>query len=744
MIKSREERKRSTLLKRRRIAIIISLVLVAVLTVSCILIYDYFNTTIVFTDVDERQTKYYIKKVDGVFAMYDANGALLPTDSPLGSSEIYYVTACGTTVDVDEETGEYKIKSIPAIYFAEDGEHLDHLLITLFKAISEKEIRQIEIKNQNDTFVILRYLHSELRPDDSGSLVLKSSPFSTIDPDLLSYITYYAGHSTMRARLDDPIRDARGEFSEYGLVPEKRIGTDGKEYDYTPTQYTVTTTSGVKHTMIIGDKLIDGSGYYAQYVNSDGVKRDAVYIFCPTDQTAVNGAHFGNTLLAASKDLVIPSIVYPMSQNDYFDVRQFSVKKKLGEALDEIIRFSFVDTEDRTGTVNGIHPYVFDTGSFVGYHPNYTNIDVMLQGLTDPNIVGVAVLNPSPRERAEYGLMRENGVDENGMPLYAYDPWATFSFVRTLQSDDGQSNVEVLQTVYVSPITERSTYYTYTELRFLNSDDKSKIKGVTFDMICEVSKQTLNFLSWDTEDWVYKKFMEIGILYTKKIEIIKNGYSATFMINNYKTDGTSVTDVDATNSKGEDISTFGVLKFTDIQGNKWTVTPESITLIDANGNEARPSTRHYEINSVGQSVAVIDQYAVVKGTGDLVYIEKDYIKIKHLDGSVDTILRYHTLLFKRVFASITGISIVDSVDLSDEEHKTVTSANNHILTIRITDSEDTVHTYSFYNYTARKAYLTIGESDAALGGFYVQTSHINNALGNIDKFFAGEYIEDPF
>ena len=186
MIKTREQRKATTLLQRRKIAIIISLILAVVLTVTFILIYNRFSTVLPFTDYDG--TKYQIKKVDGIFGLYDMAGAPVGTVTPLGADQTYYETALGTNVYIDPATGGYEIKVIPDLYYTADGENMDDsLLISIFKSIPTKNMSSIEIHNQKDSFTLIRSGESEL------SFKLASSLSSALSADHISYLAYIVG-----------------------------------------------------------------------------------------------------------------------------------------------------------------------------------------------------------------------------------------------------------------------------------------------------------------------------------------------------------------------------------------------------------------------------------------------------------------------------------------------------------------------------------------------------------------------
>ena len=99
MIENRAQRKASSLLRRRKIAIIVSLVIVVLLGAILAVVYNYVNTVVPYYDVDD--TEYHIKNVNGLYFMYDKEGNLLPRDNEFG----YYRTAAGTLLLLDETTG---------------------------------------------------------------------------------------------------------------------------------------------------------------------------------------------------------------------------------------------------------------------------------------------------------------------------------------------------------------------------------------------------------------------------------------------------------------------------------------------------------------------------------------------------------------------------------------------------------------------------------------------------------------
>jgi len=733
MIKTREQRKKAaTLLQRRRIAIIVSLVLVAILTVTFFLVYNHFKTVLPFKDYDGA--KYQIKQVDGVYKMYYENGKLVDTVTPPGSTQFYYVTEAGTQLYIDPTTGGYEIVAIPDLYYESDGENLDeNLRISIFKTVAAKEILSIEIHNQNDDYSLIRV------PGGSDlAFKIAESPLSSLNMDHLSYLVQIVGDPLVTSRIDKPLKNG-GTFSEYGLAPEKRVDEEGNEYDYVPTYYVVNMLDGNKHKMIIGDRLVDGSGYYAQYENKDGVKRDAVYVYSPPDMSQINQTGFEKTVLAPAKDIILPNIGYFGDSNSYHEVENFSISQNVEGSFEELINFSYVAAEDRTGTTQSIHPYVFQN-DLKGYHPNYDNILAMFSSLVDPDIVGVAALSPSAEDKLKYGL--KDGDQNISEYTIEFDRIITITYT----DDDGKektSNEKVHQTVYISKENEDGNRYVFTELRFLETADDSKKKGVSLDTICEVSGETLNFLTYDRYNWIYTSFMQLKIDYLASMEIISADYSAKFDITRKKLAGSTIMEIAATDSLGNAVNTFGGRVFVDSEGYYWIVTPAVVKKVSKDGKtEIDTDIVTYEHNALGEQIKVTTA-GIKLNDGSYLNVFKDEIIITKPGGGTEKLgrHRYDNTLFKYLYSWTTTESVVDDYKMTDEEEQAlISNPENKIVTVKLTDTDGVTYTYNFYNLTARKSYLTIGDEEE-IGGFYTQATRLTKLISDAKKFFAGEIID---
>ena len=733
MIESKEQRKKSSLLRRRKIIIIVSVLLVVALGISLYFVNQYVNNVIPYVDKADGTT-YYIKLANGIWAMYDKNGDLLDKEDAFG----YYVTASGTLVELQADTGVYYTRAVPDV---SDGELTEYEKVLIFKHVEQKNIRSIEIHNQLDTFTFYRYNINEMKTDDSSDFVLRGSPLLTVKKDLISSLAVSAGYPLATQRVDD-YKTLNGEIdlAEYGLAPEKRTKTETDEngneitveYDYQPSYYILTTKNGEKFKMLIGDRLVNGGGYYAQYVEIDG------NVEKPRQKLYVLGSSIKSTLLVEAKNLITPGIAYPVTQNDYFDVTDFTLSKKTDGKQQNIISFSYIDMSDRTGTVLGSKPYVFTDERSNSYQPNYDKIDTCLLAFMDPKVIDITVLSPTQAERAKYGLMKaETNADgtpvlnENGTQKYVYDSEYIISFKRSAKDDSGQT-VNFLQTVYISQKNERGNYYSYTTLTFLDDTSLSSVTGITFDMICEVSADTFNFLSYDQHDWIYPYVIETGIKYATSVSIKKPDYNASFDITNITDGENNAISIKGNSSDGLVADTFGMLKFKDNAGNNWLITQTDVKVYAPDGTtEMAPTGKIMGTNDIGENVKYLEK-PIKDSDGNVIYVKLNEIKIDYANGTSKSYVRHQTMIFKKLYQSINSLAIIDDYYMSDaDEAALVADASKYLATVSLTNNEGHTVTIDFYSLTARKAYIIVNGE----GGYYVSLSAVQKIFDNSQKFF---------
>lgn len=720
------EKQKATLMKRRKIAIAVTVCLVAVL-IPVLIFSIILARTAPFYDVDE--TKYMIRYKDGAYALYDMDGNKLKVDGQYG----YYVTDLGTLVELNSETGAYEII---AIVEPEGMEEFGvNYRIMMFPNVEKKNIRSIEVVNSEGSFTFHRFNILKNEIDDTCDFIIKGSPFTTYNQELFAKLYVNAGYTLTTLKIEDPIKDANGEFSEYGLVAEKRVDEEGNEYDYVPAYYVLTDTSGNKHKVIMGDMLVTGEGYYVQYVEMvDGVehKRDAVYVL---------DTGMGTTMLAPIEDFVTPMIVHPMGVNTYTDVENFYISHKNGEATggyETVIGFSYVDLSLRENTINASNPFVFKIDSLKGYIPAADDISSALYYLYQTEYEGVVKFNPSREELIEYGLAVEV-TDKDGKPGIEFMPEYILSYEYDTRDDNNKIIDTIKHVVMISEKNERGNYYAYT----LIYDKDGKDILYTYNIIVEVKGHCLEFLNWRTTKWINPSYMSLDIPFCEEITITSPTYSATFTLDNSKSDQSKKSNTDnlvviAKDTNGNDIRTFSSLTVVDKSSNVWKITASDITAYNSSGTKLTITSAYYAYNKIdGQVRCIKGQIECIDGS--TVAVTPDEVIVTDAHGNKTTYVRYATPLFRDYYQNLIVSTIEHHYEMTKEDEEAlVNDPSKLLLTVTIKTTEGETREYKFYALnTARKAYLTVNGT----GGFCVLTNRVDKFVADAQRFFAFEPID---
>ncbi len=735
-----KQKARATLLYRRKRGIIISLIVVAALIVAAILVKKLVNTY-PYEDIDG--TVYYVKLEDKEFALFDENGERLPTDSQYG----YYVTRLGTLVSLDAESGACETVAVVDTEDTETVGYNNHVLI--FGHIEKKNISSIEVHNSHGEFSFARFDFNEGKPSNSGDFAILSSPLSKFDEELFASLYVSAGYTLSRQRIEDPIKDENGEFSEYGLIAQDRVDDEGDPYRYEPAYYIITDLEGNSHKLIIGDRLVTGAGYYAQYVKLDGQKeekRDTVYVLT---------ADIADSLLQPVESFVSPTIASEISLNNYYDVDRFRIMSYSADGSSKThVGFSFIDLDDRLNTLYSSRPFIFDIDELGGYIPDTDAVFEALMNFYQTEFIGVKKLAPTEEDFVKYGLAKMvETTDGEGSTTetLSLEPAYSISFVSEILGDDGApSGYKILQLLYISEKNEAGNYYVYSE--FYDGLTSEFLYGS--DMIVEVAGHCLNFVEWKTTKWINPQYIDFNIAYCEEISLRSPDYEAHFILDNSRSDQSQKTNTDlleihGKDSKGSAINTFSSLVVRDIRGFVWNITHNNITAYKPTGEEATISSAYYAYNALGRSVKVVSGFIEVED-GREVKVTADTVEVKNPDGSEVIYARYASTLFRLYYETLLTATIVDSYEMTPEEEAAlIADPSKHLLTLKIkltknaygNDSaksypDDYYLTYDFFRLTSRKAYIVVN----GVGGFYVNTERLEKFASDSQKFFALEMI----
>lgn len=327
--------------------------------------------------------------------------------------------------------------------------------ILMFGHVEKANIQSVEVHNEHGTYTFYR--------DASDNFVIMDAEEMSYDKELLSSLVVSAGYTLSMTRVSENCED----MSEYGLSPEDD-----------PAWYTLTTTSGITHTVYVGAPIPTGAGYYCSYED-----RPAVYVLDST---------LASTLLADVRDLMNAIITYPASPNNYYTITNF-VMEKNGETFLEVNYLT--DAERIQNASNSVWVMTYPEG---GYTPSSVNYDGMLQTLA--SFVGNRVLEYNVLDTQE----GEEITDEQLALMNKYglaSPAATISFDYT----DSEKGFTVTNIVWFSALTEEGTYYVYSWL---------------FDLISEVDASSCPWLAYDIIDFIDTPVFQMNINNVSRVEIV--------------------------------------------------------------------------------------------------------------------------------------------------------------------------------------------------------------------------------
>lgn len=688
--------------KKAILALAIAMVVLIAGFVAVSIIVDIYQ----YEDYDG--VEYTIKKKKGEYALY-LDGVLCDIND-----DGYYLTTLGTQLSIDPDSGEYKI------YAVVDTEGTEVVgagqRVLMFKQLTydqsstndaSRVIQRIEVHNQHGVFEVYR--------GDGNVFRVEGNEVAILQTELFAQLSVGCGYTISMQRLENPARLADGsiDYAEYGLAPETRVETDedGNEvldedgnpvtYDYTPTWYTVTTMTNDTYTVTLGDATVSSAGYYARYED-----RDTVYILSSTNLDAA--------VLQPVETLITPMMIYPMTLNTYFQVKNFVYRSDIdyeglyrdmvlelvdfdiatvepdddghypeevmavleeaqrliadmeetafAEMYDRLFKtnsklvtaFSYIDMDDRTDTLFSSVPYQMSSQYMAGYLPNSDNIGTVLQTLYSMTFVGVTKLTPDEDDLAAYGLD---------------NPAHDISFI--YYDAEGQ---EFSNHIIVSEKTADGLYYAYSE---------------NFDMIVCFDESQGTYLEWDEIDWYDREYFQCNIAHILSITLEGAGISSPirFTLDNSKTDQSNGMASDALE-------------------------------VYANGQ-----LMDYTLTVTKPSGSIAKENAVYN--------------------------------FRRFIQAMLTASMEGNADLTAEEmaalRETPDSRCQLKLTVIMDDGKGSTKyaVYRFYQYTERKSYMTIelldsptdtGDPTNGQGTFYVLRSFCDKLIADAYRFMNGQEI----
>ena len=497
--------KKHSMLKRQKIAIVVLaavalvLVIAFVIVARLIAIYSFVDTYTV--DGVEYNDKYYVKRQDGVYKLFDKDGNLMDTNGVLDT--VFIARGSGNEYKINPETGEHTLR---AVVDAEDGEYSSGTVLLVFPQVRSEYMYSIQMKNeQGGDYTIYR---------TADDIVVKGFEDSNLkfDQNLFAQLCFSCGYMLANRKMGqnspDPLiprlEDGTIDYSVYGLDTPQATYTisgvlfkknaDGSDM-YKNGKYVLDTDENGNpqpdpektYTVHVGDAILSGGGYY---VRLEG--RGSVYIIT-TD-------YIEDTVLQPIEQLVVPRVVFPVSVTYHSMGKDFLLGKledwtKDKVELETIVAFTYSELEERINTMNSTRPYLPGISVMSGYNINENSAISVFETFYSIEAMACRRIGLTQETMAEFGL------DKN----VHYLTYKTFSGKYDPETGD---KLYVQNELFISQKTENGTYY---------------VASVPFNMILEVDQYYLSFLEWDYMKWYNEAFIFHNIAYVRDIKFEFNG-----------------------------------------------------------------------------------------------------------------------------------------------------------------------------------------------------------------------------
>ena len=442
---------------------VIAIACAIVLLIAALITVNYLVSIFQFTDVDG--TLYTLKREGGAYALFDENGYML--DTVIEEGKEYFVTDLGTMVSV---TAGGKA-SIYAAVDTDDGEAVsEYNRLLVFPRVESSALKTLRVSNEHGSYTFER---------KNGAVVL--SGFETVSYDQNSY-AYLASLCGSMVVMDNGRFSAK-TVEKYGLA---EYGLDKPK-----ATFTVTSTAGKVYTVHIGNPIVSGNGYYAQFAG-----RDVVYI--------VNGYY--SMLLEPIESYITPLLTYGVTTNNYPEVQNFRVYDySYGEdgtpEASLVTALTYWPYEERENTEYQTQSYKMIDEELLAYVPESTAVTSTMEKLASLENAAVVKLGVTDKALADRGL-------DKPKKLLSYDFTVT---------ENGKT-YQLRNRFWFSAMTERGTYYVYPEVE-ISEDGKLFLPLGALDFILEVSPASLPFMTWDKIDWVEEYYFHINIMLMEQMEI---------------------------------------------------------------------------------------------------------------------------------------------------------------------------------------------------------------------------------
>lgn len=284
----------------------------------------------------------------------------------------------------------------------------------LFPKLSRSDIQTLTVNNKHGLYKVVRRTSG-----DSSSLVFSGAEYVGYDKEKFSQLVVNTTYVLSSGKIKDP-----KDFSEYGLASDD----DGNGW------FTLVTTGGEAHKVIIGDLDPSGTYYYARYAG-----KDIVYLLPAAD--------LDSSVLLPVSDYLTALLVYPITEtNDIYKINNIIMSWADGAKLNAS-QFSLVSlssnaaayqivSSDGKKTDTEVADLLGDKKLFTGSYSGW-NDGSLFAGIKSSDkkefYIDLCLINYAVdgRYRVEFGLLRDESTNaylpESVRIAYSTDDGKTFT-----------------------------------------------------------------------------------------------------------------------------------------------------------------------------------------------------------------------------------------------------------------------------------------------------------------------------
>lgn len=317
----------------------------------------------------------------------------------------------------------------------------------LFGSLSRNDIAQIEVENEYGSFAFYQAEEGTFRIKGYDSVPFDEKQFSL----LVNVSAYTLSKTKVGSRLSDE------KIAEYGL-------------DAPVARWTVTANGGDQFTVLVGDRLLTGGGYYCMLEG-----RRSVYVL---------GTEVADTVLVPVEKYVTPVLTTGISQENYYMVNHFTVYKD----EEMLLRIRLKDKEDQNNP-DALAENIMDYPT--AYYPNSNKYYEIIFAYLELQADSCYKLGATAEDFAAVGLDH---------PAHGI----TFEYENKKYE------------LYFSARTEDNTYYVYSNLY-------PNVIGI-------IGADAHSYLEYSLIDWIDPYVYQQYITNIQKITVSSDAVQAEFQL----------------------------------------------------------------------------------------------------------------------------------------------------------------------------------------------------------------------